>query len=203
MPQRLEGSVEVNAPVQQVYEYWETLENLPSFMSNVEEVRSTGDDVTHWRVKGPLGTSVEFDARTTQNDRNEALGWNTENGDVQTSGQVRFRDLGDEQTRVEVQMNWFDPPGGKVGEAVTGLVAGPKAMLEQDLLNFKDIIEGTASTEEVQERIAAANAHSGAVATLTSSAGLLAIGGTLLLLLLIRGLRGRSRNKKARIIFEF
>jgi hypothetical protein len=100
-------------------------------------------------------------------------------------------------------MNWFDPPGGKVGEAVTGLVAGPKAMLEQDLLNFKDIIEGTASTEEVQERIAAANAHSGAVATLTSSAGLLALGGALLLLLVIRGLRGRSRNRKARIIFEF
>ncbi|CAN5536324.1 hypothetical protein BH24ACT20_BH24ACT20_09760 [soil metagenome] len=203
MPQRLEGSIEVNAPVQQVYEYWETLENLPSFMSNVEEVRSTGDNVTHWRVKGPLGTSVEFDARTTQNEQNEALGWNTENGDVQTSGQVRFRDLGDDQTRIEVQMNWFDPPGGKVGEAVTGLVAGPKAMLEQDLLNFKDIIEGTASTEEVQERIAAANAHSGAVATLTSSAGLLALGGALLLLLVIRGLRGRSRNRKARIIFEF
>jgi uncharacterized membrane protein len=203
VPQRLEGSIEVNAPVQQVYEYWETLENLPSFMSNVEEVRSTGDNVTHWRVKGPLGTSVEFDARTTQNEQNEALGWNTENGDVQTSGQVRFRDLGDDQTRIEVQMNWFDPPGGKVGEAVTGLVAGPKAMLEQDLLNFKDIIEGTASTEEVQERIAAANAHSGAVATLTSSAGLLALGGTLLLLLVIRGLRGRSRNRKARIIFEF
>ncbi len=203
MPQRLEGSIEVNAPVQQVYEYWETLENLPSFMSNVEEVRSTGDNVTHWRVKGPLGASVEFDARTTQNERNEALGWNTENGDVQTSGQVRFRDLGDDQTRIEVQMNWFDPPGGKIGEAVTGLVAGPKAMLEQDLLNFKDIIEGTASTEEVQERIAAANAHSGAVATLTSSAGLLALGGVLLLLLLVRGLRGRSRNRKARIIFEF
>lgn len=203
MPQRLEGSIEVNAPVQQVYEYWETLENLPSFMSNVEEVRSTGDNVTHWRVKGPLGTSVEFDARTTQNEQNEALGWNTENGDVQTSGQVRFRDLGDDQTRIEVQMNWFDPPGGKVGEAVTGLVAGPKAMLEQDLLNFKDIIEGTASTEEVQERIAAANAHSGAMATLTFSAGLLALGGALLLLLVIRGLRGRSRNRKARIIFEF
>jgi uncharacterized membrane protein len=200
--QRLEGSIDVDAPVKQVYEYWETLENLPSFMSNVEEVRSTADNVTHWRVKGPLGSSVEFDARTTQNKSNESLAWNSEDGDVQTSGQVRFKDLGDDQTRIEVQMNWFDPPGGKVGEAVTGLVAGPKAMLEQDLLNFKDIMEGNASAEEVQERIAAANLHSGAVATLTSGAGLLAVGGLVLLALIIRGLRG-SRRKRTRIIFEF
>ncbi len=203
MPQRLEGNIEVNAPVKQVYEYWETLENLPSFMSNVEEVRSTGDNATHWRVKGPLGASVEFDARTTQNKPNEALGWNSEGGDVQTSGQVRFRELGDERTRIEVQMNWVDPPGGKVGEAVTGLVAGPKAMLEQDLRNFKDIIEGNASPEEVQERIDAASAHSGAVATLTSGTGLLVLGGSLLLLLLLRRGRRRSRSKRARIVFEF
>ena len=61
MPQRVEGSIEVEAPVQQVYEYWKTLENLPQFMTNVEDVRSTGPDTSHWRVKGPLGKSVEFD----------------------------------------------------------------------------------------------------------------------------------------------
>src|SRR3712207_7660278 len=54
MPQRVEGSIEVEAPVQEVYAYWQTLENLPQFMANVEEVRSTGPDTTHWRVKGPL-----------------------------------------------------------------------------------------------------------------------------------------------------
>ncbi len=202
MAQRLEGSIEVNAPVQQVYEYWETLENLPNFMVNVEEVRSIGDDRTHWSVKGPLGASVEFDARTTQNKRNEALAWNSEDGDVQTSGQVRFRDLGDDRTRVEVQMNWFDPPGGKVGEVVSGLVAGPKTILEHDLRNFKDIMEGNATPQEVQERVDAARVHSGVVGALTSGTGLLVLGGGLLLYLLLRGRRS-TRNKRARIIFEF
>ena len=202
MPQRLEGSIEVDAPVKQVYEYWETLENLPDFMSNVQEVRSTGDDTTHWRVKGPLGSKVEFDARTTQHERNEALAWNSDDGDVQTSGQVRFRDLGDDRTRIEVQMNWFDPPGGKVGETVTALVAGPKAMLEQDLQNFKDVIEGKMTPEEIQERPDAADIHSGAIAFLTSTTGLAVMGvGLLLWLLLRRGSRRKSRQ--ARIIFEF
>jgi len=63
MPQRVEGNIEVEAPVQQVYEYWQNLENLPQFMSNIEDVRSTGPDTTHWVVKGPLGAKVEFDAR--------------------------------------------------------------------------------------------------------------------------------------------
>jgi uncharacterized membrane protein len=53
MPQRVEGSIEVEAPVQQVYEYWHNLENLPQFMTNIEEVRSTGPDTSHWVVKGP------------------------------------------------------------------------------------------------------------------------------------------------------
>lgn len=203
MAQRLEGSIEIDAPVDRVYEYWETLENLPDFMRNVEEVRSTGENTTHWSVKGPFGASVEFDARTTQNEPNEALAWNSEDGDVQTSGQVRFQDLGDERTRVEVQMNWFDPPGGKVGETVTGLVAGPKAMLDQDLRNFKDVMEGKATPEDIQQRPNAAQVHTGIVAFLTSTTGLITVGTVLLLWLLLR--RGGSRKKDgtARIIFEF
>jgi uncharacterized membrane protein len=33
----VEGSiVEIEAPVETVYDYWEALENLPQFMANVE-----------------------------------------------------------------------------------------------------------------------------------------------------------------------
>ncbi|CAN5874854.1 hypothetical protein BH23ACT11_BH23ACT11_25160 [soil metagenome] len=203
MPQRLEGSIDVEAPVKEVYEYWETLENLPDFMSNVQEVRSTGDDTTQWRVKGPLGSKVEFEARTTQKEPNEALAWNSENGDVQTSGQVRFQDLGEDRTRIDVQMNWFDPPGGKVGETVTGLVVGPKAMLEQDLLNFKEVIEGEATPEEIQQRADVADIHSGAIAFLTSTTGLAVVGGGVLMWLLLRRIGSRRKSGTARIIFEF
>lgn len=203
MAQRIEGTIEVDAPVAEVYDYWKNLENLPRFMSNVEDVSMTGPSTSHWKVKGPIGTSVEFDAKTTQNRENEALAWNTEDGDIETSGQVRFQEITPNRTRIEVQMNWADPPGGKVGEVVTGMFAGPKTMFEQDLRNFKDIIEGTATPEEVQERVAAANAHSGAVGFLTSGTGLLVLGGGLVLWLLLRGGGGRSSGKKSRIIFEF
>jgi uncharacterized membrane protein len=203
MAQQVEGSIEVQAPVQTVYEYWRNLENLPNFMSNIDEVRSTGPDTTHWVVKGPLGTRMEFDARTTQDEPNSAIGWNTVDGNVQTSGQVRFQELGSDRTRIDVTMNYADPPGGKVGEAASKAVANPKLMMEQDLRNFRDIIEGNATPEEVQQRPSAATAQSGAVAFLTSGAGLLAVGGLLLLWLLVRRGGSSGSSGKSRIIFEF
>ena len=201
MAEPITSSLEVEAPVAKVYEYWQNLENLPAFMKNIEEVRSTGPDTTHWVVKGPLGYRAEFDARTTQNEPNSAIAWNSLDGDIQTSGQVRFQEVTPNRTKLEVEMKYADVPAGKVGEAASRLTSGPKAILEQDLRNFRDIMEGKATPEEVQQRPAAADAHSGAITFLTSGTGLLILGGGLVLWLLLRG-RGGSRGK-SRIIFEF
>jgi uncharacterized membrane protein len=203
MAQRVESEVEVQRPVSEVYDYWETLENLPHFMRNVEEVRSTGPDSTHWKVKGPFGTSLEFDARTTQKEANSALAWNTMDGELGTSGQVRFEDLGGGATRVSVIMNYSDPPGGKVGERAARVLAGPQVMLDQDLLNLKDILEGRATPEEVQARPAAANAQSGALAFLSSGAGIALLGGLGLVFLLLRRRGGHVEDRKFRFILEF
>ncbi len=208
MPQQVQANIEVEAPVQQVYQYWQQLENLPQFMVNVDEVRSTGPDTTHWRVKGPFNTTMEFDAQTTRDEENGSIAWNTVEGqNVQTSGEVRFFQLSDTRTRVDVTMNYWDLPGGRVGEVASRVVANPKVMIEQDLRNFKEIMEGVATPEEIQQRTAAAKAQSGAAAGvvgfLTSGAGLLLVGGLLLLFLLRRRRGGGSRGRKSRIIFEF
>lgn len=208
MPERVEAIVDIEAPVEQVYDYWETLQNLPKFMVNIEEIQETGPDMTHWKVKGPLGVKVEFDVRTTQQEQNESLGWNSVEGAVQTSGQVRFRELSEGNTRVEATINYWDPPAGRLGEVASRLVANPKVLLEQDLQNFKEIMEGTATPEEIQERASGASVQSGIIAALTSGGGLLVLGGALLLYFLLRGSGGRSsrrnkRTKKSRIILEF
>ena len=94
MPQRVEGAIEIEAPVETVYGYWETLENLPNFMANVQEVIPTGPDTTRWRVKGPLGRTLEWEAQTTQKEQNSAIAWNSTQGEVGTSGEVRFLEAG-------------------------------------------------------------------------------------------------------------
>jgi uncharacterized membrane protein len=194
--------VVVEAPVDRVYDYWRNLENLPNFMSNIEEVRNVGDYRTHWRVKGPLGTTMEYDAEITQDEENEAIAWNSTGGDIQTSGQVRFQELAAERTRIEVTMNYSDPPGGRLGEVGSRLVANPQIMMDQDLQHFKEIMEGTSTPEEIQQRTAAASAQSGLAAFLTSGTGLLVLGGLILLFLLLRR-GGRRSSKRSRIVFEF
>ena len=141
MAQRVHESIEVQAPLQDVFAYWSNFENFSKFMQNIEEVRMTGEDMSHWRVKGPLGKSVEFDAKTTEMDLERGIGWNTVDGDVMTSGEVRFEELLPDRTRVEVTMNYSSPPGGKVGEVVANALSDPEKSMKEDLQNFAEIVE--------------------------------------------------------------
>jgi len=141
MAQRVHESVEVQAPVGDVFAYWSNFENFPNFMHNIEEVRMTGEDTSHWRVKGPLGKSVEFDAKTTEMDPNRGIGWNTVDGQVMTSGEVRFEEVLPDRTRVEVTMNYADPPGGKAGEVVAEAISNPERIVREDLQNFAGLVE--------------------------------------------------------------
>jgi uncharacterized membrane protein len=141
MAQRVHESMEVQAPVEDVFAFWSNFENFPNFMQNIEEVRMTGEDTSHWRVKRPLGKSVEFDAKTTEMDPNRGIVWNTVDGEVMTSGEVRFEEVLPNRTRVEVTMNYADPPGGKVGEVVAEAVSNPERIMREDLQNFAGLVE--------------------------------------------------------------
>jgi len=141
MAQRVHESIEVQASLEEVFSYWSNFENFSNFMQNVEEVRMTGQDTSHWTVKGPLGKSVEFDAKTTEMDPSRGIGWNTVDGEVMTSGEARFEEVSPGRTRVDVTMNYSDPPGGAVGEAVANVLSNPERNLREDLENFAKIVE--------------------------------------------------------------
>lgn len=48
-------SIEVSAPVRQVYTAWTNFTQFPRFMENVVEVRETGEGRYHWKARGPRG----------------------------------------------------------------------------------------------------------------------------------------------------
>ncbi|MGH2371318.1 MAG: SRPBCC family protein, partial [Chloroflexota bacterium] len=70
--QRAERSIRVAAPVEQVYRFWRNFENFPQFMEHVEEVRllDPQGQTSHWKLKGAMGMTPEFDARLTQDEPN-------------------------------------------------------------------------------------------------------------------------------------
>jgi uncharacterized membrane protein len=141
--QRVEKSIRVKAAVAQVYQFWRNFENFPRFMEHVDEVRCVQPDcrTSHWKLRGPMGTDVEYDAELTQDEPSKAIGWNSRGGDITTTGNVTFTEQED-NTLVHVIMQWADPPGGAIGEALSRILQNPEKMIEEDLLRFKDIAEG-------------------------------------------------------------
>lgn len=135
---------EVNVPAAQAYAWWRGLTNLPSIMPDVENVEPTGRSTSRWTVTGPLGTLIGWDARIVEDVPNRKIAWTSENGDVKTSGSVRFDDHGT-TTGVEVSLD-YDPPAGVVGEAVAKLFADPQEKVERAVAAFKQTIEQGASS---------------------------------------------------------
>src|SRR6476659_6827405 len=82
--QRVEKSVRVHAPADQVYEFWRDFENFPRFMEHVESVQvmDAGKRLSHWKLKGPLGMDVEYDAELAKDEPNKMIGWNSTRGSI-------------------------------------------------------------------------------------------------------------------------
>jgi uncharacterized membrane protein len=141
--QRVEKSIRVKAPASHVYQLWRDFKNFPQFMEHVEEVRSLDPEGrrTHWKVRGPMGKTVEYDATLTQDEPNRSIAWNSSEGEISTTGNVTFTQQ-DDNTLVHVIMQWSEVPGGPVGEVASRVLQDPEAMLEEDLHRFKDIAEG-------------------------------------------------------------
>lgn len=141
-PGEVRESVTVNAPRERVYDTWTRFENFPRFMPAVREVRSTGDDCTHWVVSGPAGAPVEFESVVTRREAPNALAWRTIEGAlVSHGGTARFRPAGAGRTRVDVTM-WWRPAGGGIGEGVATLSGiDPAHVLRVGLGRFKAELE--------------------------------------------------------------
>jgi uncharacterized membrane protein len=140
---RVRKSITVNRPVDEVYGFWRNFENLPRFMFHLESVRVTGDGRSHWKAKAPAGTSVEWDAETTEDRPNERIAWRSvADAGVPNTGVVRFvQAAGGRGTEVHVDLA-YEPPAGKVGQLVARLFGEePGQQVEGDLRRFKQVLE--------------------------------------------------------------
>ena len=134
--------INVAAPVADVFSFWANYQNFPRFMSNVREVRQTGDKQSHWIVAGPAGAPIEWDAVVTNYVPNESIGWRTEPGSpIQHAGIVKFEPNRDGTTRLDIRMS-YNPVAGALGHAIASIFgADPKSEMDADLIRMKTMIE--------------------------------------------------------------
>jgi uncharacterized membrane protein len=136
-------SVTINASPEELYRFWHDFENLPRFMKHLESVKVTGEKHSHWVVKAPAGTTVEWDAEITEDRPNELIAWRSlEGASLDNRGSVRFQPAaGGRGTMVRVEIE-YRPLAGKLGSFVAKLFSRePQQEIQEDLRRFKQVIE--------------------------------------------------------------
>ena len=104
-PSTMTADIDVDAPIQAVYNQWTQFESFPQFLHAVKEVTQTDDARTHWVVSvGPVRR--EFDAEITEQVPDELIAWASIDGKSH-SGSVRFSPAGGAITHVALEMMWL------------------------------------------------------------------------------------------------
>jgi uncharacterized membrane protein len=135
---KVEESIEVQVPVQQAYNQWTQFEEFPKFMEGIQSVQQLDDTHVRW-VAEIRGESREWTTEITDQQPDEKIAWKTIDGELKNDGVVTFEQVGDGQTRVNVQM---DVEGDSTAENVAGDLLGiVKAQVHGDLERFKVLIE--------------------------------------------------------------
>jgi len=143
---RLERSIQVGCPAEEVFAAWSHFEKLPEKISVLRSVNVDGEQST-WVVEMD-GKAFEFDAVIAQVIPNESIGWKSVRG-PQHSGRINFARLG-KDTLVHVTMN-YAPPVGRFGRLFAPITDHLESQIEEALRDFKHALESSATTDKSGE----------------------------------------------------
>ena len=131
-------AIDVEVPVRVAYNQWTQFETFPEFMDGVEKINQLDATRSHWVTK-VAGVTREFETEITEQHPDERVAWTTVGGEVEHGGVVTFHRLGDNQTRVTIQIDW--EPRGLV-EKAGAAVGVDDHQVKADAKRFKAFVEG-------------------------------------------------------------
>jgi uncharacterized membrane protein len=135
---KVDESIDVGVPVEQAYNQWTQFEEFPKFMEGIQSVQQLDDGHVKW-VAEVRGETREWTTEITEQRPDEKIAWKTIGGEVKNDGIVTFEQLGNDQTRINVEM---DVEGESGAENVAGDLLGVvKTQVRGDLERFKQLIE--------------------------------------------------------------
>jgi uncharacterized membrane protein len=150
---KVSEEVAIARPAAEIYRFWRQLENLPEFMEHVKNVEELDNVRSHWIVKGPANTEVEWNAEILTDHEGELISWQSLPGaEVQNAGSVRFEPIDQANTNVKVTMQ-YQPPAGALGAAVAKLFGeAPDQQLRDDLRRLKNLLEARSTAGSARSK---------------------------------------------------
>jgi uncharacterized membrane protein len=136
-------TVTINRPRQTLYAFWRDFRNLPLFMENIESVSVIDEHRSHWKVKAPADTVVEWDSVIIEDIPGQVIEWRSvDKASIKNSGRIEFRDSPNGRGTWVSAVIAYDPPAGKLGRAIATLFGRePKVQARRDLRRFKQLME--------------------------------------------------------------
>jgi uncharacterized membrane protein len=128
-------SIQVQCPVDEVYNQWTQFEEFPRFMDGIEQVTQTDDTHLHWRAN-IAGRIAEWDAEITEQVPDRVIAWRATEG-ATNSGRVEFQG-GDGETSINLEMD-VEPQDGV--ERAADMMGMLQRQVRDDLNRFKQLIE--------------------------------------------------------------
>jgi uncharacterized membrane protein len=139
----LEKTITVGAPLEAVWDLWSNFENFPRFLTHLREVRKIDEGHSHWIAAGSAAVPVEWDTDVTDWVPRQFIGWRShEESPLRTSGQVRFRRTGENQTEIDLQLI-YTPVVASQHAVAAVFGAEPVQSLSDDLGRMQFLLEET------------------------------------------------------------
>ena len=136
-------SIRLEQPIAEVYRFWRHFENLPRFMTYLEQVSELGNGRSRWVARGPAGTRITWDAEIINDIENKVIGWQSLPGaDVVNAGSVNFDTVRNgRSTQLTVHLQ-YAPPAGRAGSLVAMIFGRePSQTIREDLRRLKQLLE--------------------------------------------------------------
>ncbi|HEX8559219.1 MAG TPA: SRPBCC family protein [Pyrinomonadaceae bacterium] len=146
---RYERLVEVDAPVERVFDLFADFEAAPRWVGGVRGVRRVGRRTFLWVAETALGLDVEWEAEVVVFAPDRRVVWRSVGGDVRADCEAVFSVTPEGTTLVRV-VRGFETPGGRSGRDVARFFGRrPGEQLEEDLARFRRLAERTRRREGV------------------------------------------------------
>lgn len=135
-------AITVNQPPEAVYAFWRDPQRLALAVGRNAEVEALDDRRYRWRLDGPAGRRISWEAELISDEPPRVIAWRTGTQPLPHEGRVEFDPApGDRGTEVRVGLT-YRLPGGPASAAVARLTGDePDQILRTVLRRVKQLLE--------------------------------------------------------------
>ncbi len=140
---QIRRAITISKPAEELYRSWRNPDILARVMAPIAKVTPAGERRQRWRMRMPLGRTIQWEAQIVEDQPGELMCWQSlEGAALPNRGEVRFQPApANRGTEMTLHMR-FDPPGGGLGHAAVKLFGiVPDMAAEKVLRRFKSLVE--------------------------------------------------------------